>query len=242
MKTFTRRLRLLCGIICIAIPFLSSAQETVFQRFQGKVTNLQGEPLVGVNIYLPGVGRGTLTDREGVFYILAKDKETLYFSYQGMKEVHLQLSKDKRKGIIVQMAPEIRWLDEVTVTKNKYIAMDEIMEDDTYNFCLIEEKAVFPDGQEGLKTYLKQALQYPENAFRKGEEGQVIVAFTVTKEGKVENAEVTQSVSPELDKEAMRIIQGMPRWQPAFHRGRPVDTRLAIPVNFGIIVNYVISK
>lgn len=55
-------------------------------------------------------------------------------------------------------------------------------------------------------------------------QGTIIVSFTVTKKGKVENFEVINSVQENLDKELVRVLKttdGM--WRPGMNSGNPVD-------------------
>ena len=72
----------------------------------------------------------------------------------------------------------------------------------------------FPGGLSGLDEFIKKNIQYPEEAFQAGEEGQVTVEFTIDVNGYVSDAKVTKGVSASLDKEALRIIESMPRWKP----------------------------
>jgi len=53
----------------------------------GQVTDSDGEPLIGVNIQIKGVGTGTVTDIDGNYTIDAPDGSTLVFSYTGYSEV-----------------------------------------------------------------------------------------------------------------------------------------------------------
>ncbi len=240
MKTPTINRLLLCISLCIANIMPSLAQEIEFQKFSGKVIDSEGKAISAVNIYIPGVPRGTISDKQGKFAIMAKDKETIYCSHMGMKKTELQLDKNQSSGLIIRMEPEPYNLHEITIVRNRYTMCDttDVFEDDTYNFEIIEQNAEFPGKAKRLEKYLTEALQYPEEAFLKGEEGQVTVEFTITKRGTVKNPKIVKGVSPALDEEAIRIIRDMPNWKPAIQRSRPVETRQRLSINFAIIIDY----
>ena len=61
------------------------------------------------------------------------------------------------------------------------------------------------------------------------------VEFTVTKTGNVENTNVLQGVSPEIDKEALRVVSLMSGlWEPGKDKGKSVNVKLTIPVKFAL--------
>ena len=63
-------------------------------------------------------------------------------------------------------------------------------------------------------------------------QGKVFVQFVIEKDGSVSNVKVTRSVDPSLDKEAIRVIQSMPKWTPGKHRQKPVRVSFTVPINF----------
>ncbi|MEM6335587.1 MAG: TonB family protein [Bacteroidota bacterium] len=62
--------------------------------------------------------------------------------------------------------------------------------------------------------------------------GTVIVAFTVTAKGRVEDAEVIQAVDPELDAAVLQVL-GRLRFRPGIDKGRPVAARHRLELPFG---------
>ena len=46
------------------------------------------------------------------------------------------------------------------------------------------------------------------------------------------HAKVLRGVDPYLDKEAVRVIMGMPKWKPGMQRGKPVRVKYTVPVMF----------
>ena len=76
-------------------------------------------------------------------------------------------------------------------------------------------------------------VKYPKIAQENSIQGRVIVQFVVAKDGKIENVEVVRTGGdPSLDREAVRVIKSMPRWQPGKQRGKLVRVKYTVPVNF----------
>ncbi len=90
----------------------------------------------------------------------------------------------------------------------------------------------FPGGNEGLAEWLSKNTKYPKEAQTNKEQGLVIVRFVVGKDGKATDAKVVRSISPSLNKEALRLIEAMPRWKPGEKDGQPVAVRFTLPITF----------
>lgn len=90
----------------------------------------------------------------------------------------------------------------------------------------------FPGGGDSLLRYLANTIYYPEVARRNYIQGRVLTSFVVDRGGKISDVRIEKSVSPEIDKEAIRVLQKMPRWQPARINGIPIQVRFKLPVWF----------
>ena len=84
-----------------------------------------------------------------------------------------------------------------------------------------------------IPDFLCSEVTYPEMAIEKGIEGEVIIAFTVEKDGTVSKAGIFQSVSPEVDAEALRLFR-MLLWEPAVSMGQPVVSENLYTIDFNI--------
>lgn len=228
------------GLLIAAFPMKVISQtaarfekeNTPYQQlvFRGKVTDEYGKVMRDVNIHIPGTMRGTITDMNGDFTLDAKAKETVEVSYVGKRTQTIQLEEKDTIGLHWVLKTEAqRWKD-FTITKRQEVDFCPGEE----CFDVVERAASFPGGEDSLMAYLKQAVSYPESALKKGEEGQVIIGFTIEKDGKISHLDVVKSVSLALDQEAMRVIMNMPIWRPALQRNRPVATRQELPINFVI--------
>jgi protein TonB len=100
-------------------------------------------------------------------------------------------------------------------------------------FQVVEQMPEYPDGgMAGLMKYLSGAIRYPAIAAENGVQGRVTVQFVVNRDGSIVDAQVLRGVDPYLDKEALRVINSMPKWKPGMQRGKPVRVRYTVPVNF----------
>ena len=99
-------------------------------------------------------------------------------------------------------------------------------------FEVVENMPDFPGGQAALMQYLAKNIKYPTIAQENGTQGRVIVQFVVNKDGSIVDAKVVRSVDPFLDKEALRVINTMPKWKPGMQRGKPVRVKFTVPVMF----------
>jgi protein TonB len=90
----------------------------------------------------------------------------------------------------------------------------------------------FQGGMEELSNYLNKNLKYPYLAKKQGIEGKVIVEFSITERGEIKEIKLQNSLIDDLDREAIRLIKNMPRWQPAVQNGIPQKIRYQLPIQF----------
>lgn len=95
-----------------------------------------------------------------------------------------------------------------------------------------EVQAQFQGGMDAWYAYLRDNLTYPKQPQRMGIEGTVFLRFVINTDGSLQDVEVVRSVDPQLDNTAMAVIQKSPRWKAAMHHGRPVRSRMTIPIKF----------
>lgn len=99
-------------------------------------------------------------------------------------------------------------------------------------FKVVEVDPEFPGGVEALYKYLAENIKYPEKAKNNKVEGRVYITFVIEKDGSVSDAKVLRSVNEELDAEALRVINAMPKWKPGMQQGVPVRVQYNIPIYF----------
>lgn len=117
-----------------------------------------------------------------------------------------------------------------------YVAPVEVVEEEEESaqqiFTVVEEMPKFPGGEAKLLEFINKGIKYPVIAQENGIQGRVICSFVVNRDGSVVDAEVVRGVDPSLDKEALRVINTMPKWTPGKQRGKPVRVKYTVPITF----------
>ncbi|MCL2072345.1 MAG: energy transducer TonB [Marinilabiliaceae bacterium] len=113
-----------------------------------------------------------------------------------------------------------------------HIPLDDEVRDDTEIFTIVEESPEFPGGEAALLRYLAQNTKYPPIAQENNITGKVTVQFVVEPTGDVSNVKVLRPVDPSLDREAIRVVQSLPRFKPGKQRNRPVRVYYTVPIVF----------
>lgn len=99
-------------------------------------------------------------------------------------------------------------------------------------FVAVEQQAEFPGGQTALMKWLSNNVRYPESAQQNDIQGRVVVRFVVEKDGSIGAATIVKGVDKDLDREALRVVKKMPRWQPGKNNGVAVRSYFNLPVVF----------
>lgn len=103
-------------------------------------------------------------------------------------------------------------------------------------YDVVEQMPSFPGGNEALMKYVQDNVKYPSHISKaERKQGRVVVKFVVERDGSVTNVKVARSVSPLLDKEALRVISNMPKWIPGKQNGRTVRVAYNVPVSFRLM-------
>ncbi len=90
----------------------------------------------------------------------------------------------------------------------------------------------FPGGQKAMVSFIDSVRRYPQAAVTKKIEGRVITTFVVEKDGSISDITILRGVDSLLDREAIRVIEAMPKWKPGIQTGEIVRWRLALPIPF----------
>mgnify|MGYP001035458204 FL=1 len=99
-------------------------------------------------------------------------------------------------------------------------------------FVAVEQPAEFPGGMAALMRWLNNNMRYPEAAQQNDIQGRVIVNFVVEKDGSIANVKIAKGVDKDLDREALRVVKKMPKWQPGKNNGVAVRSYFNLPVIF----------
>lgn len=99
-------------------------------------------------------------------------------------------------------------------------------------FKAVEQMPEFPGGQAALLKWISSHIQYPAMAAENNIQGKVTVQFVVTKTGSIGEVKVVRSVDKDLDREAVRVVKSLPKFNPGRQNGQPVSVWYTLPVNF----------
>lgn len=133
------------------------------------------------------------------------------------------------EDVLASVDDQVEFID---VSALDEVVVEEEPEIDDTPFMVVEDMPEFPGGTAALLEYLKKNIKYPAICRENNIQGRVLVSFIVNKDGSIVDAEVVKNVNPSLDKEALRVISGMPKWKPGSQRGKPVRVKYTVPVNF----------
>jgi periplasmic protein TonB len=99
-------------------------------------------------------------------------------------------------------------------------------------FVVVEEMPMFPGGDAALLKYIGEHTTYPDVAKENNIQGRVIVRFCVTAKGGVSQVSVLKGVDPELDAEAIRVVNTLPAFKPGKQGGKPVPVWYMVPITY----------
>ena len=139
--------------------------------------------------------------------------------------------------VVVVLLMSFDFVDAKEKVKTDVIAtvikqVPDSLKDNKEFFVLVEEMPSFPGGDEALTKFLSENIVYPKQARKSNIEGRVMVGFIVEPDGEITNVKVFRSIDPILDKEAIRVIKMMPKWNPGKQRGKAVRVQYQIPITF----------
>lgn len=223
-----------------------------------KVRTQKLKGYIGTNdsIYLDGATKGKYFN--GRFRIGMSDdgRETmhaLFFDKSSGDTIHLDAHKDEipmvrpaksnkstnkksnkskketKKETTVVEAERPELIPETKQDQERRKAADE---DANYIYKTADVVAEFPGGQTALMKWLSQNVRYPEASQQNDIQGRVVVGFVIEKDGSISGARILKSADRDLDQEAIRVVQKMPRWNPGKINGEPVRMHYSIPLTF----------
>ena len=184
----------------------------------------------------------------GSFIIAIAGVLLWFFVFNGGKKHHIddddedededdiELVDDKKQATDDQWDDLDDWGEEIVISDSiQPIDItptdDELPSSGDQNiYDLVEQKPEFLEGD--LPVWLGSHIQYPPESMNNGVVGTVVCQFVVEKDGSIGNVTVLRSVDPLLDKEAVRVIESMPKWAPGKKDGEPVRVKYTIPIKF----------
>jgi TonB family protein len=102
----------------------------------------------------------------------------------------------------------------------------------TYEMFDIAKAPSFPGGEQAMMQFISDNLKYPALARENAIQGMVALTFVVDKDGSVTNINILRDIGGGCGKEAMRVVQAMPKWTPGQANGQPVKVRYTLPIRY----------
>ncbi|MBL7888399.1 MAG: TonB family protein [Bacteroidia bacterium] len=122
-------------------------------------------------------------------------------------------------------------LDNTTSENQKSLEESNIPSSADSIIFVTDEMPEFPGGGIEMIKFISKNFNYPKsNLEQMPSTTKIYVEFIVTKEGNIKDAKVKKGINPELDKEALRVINFMPQWKPGKQNGKPVNVKMNVPI------------
>jgi protein TonB len=217
-----------------------------YDRYVAKHTVVvydQGMETSNLKNKAPEVKRAEPIRRENIEEVVEKIKCSIKFTAPVIKKDDEVDPKDEmrtqdeimKSKVAISVFDVINGSEEGDVLKAKQVLVTEVVkprEEETKIFTVVEQMPSFPGGEAALMQYLSKNIKYPPFAEENNIQGRVICTFVVERDGSVSDIRIARSVDPSLDKEAIRVVSGMPRWIPGRQNGQMVRVKYTLPVTF----------
>jgi TonB family protein len=238
------------AIVALATPSHTSVSPTRKQfsvaatdtmTIRGTVTNERSRPVGNVAVFVTGSGLSTVTNLSGGFEIVgAPVNGSLTFTHKDYEIREFPITKTTN-DYRVTMKPLNRQTASASKkafwTTRRQKDLSQNSDDSPDPEIRLDRWPYFPGGYKALNKYLANNLKYPAEAADAGVQGQVLVSFLLDEEGNISTPRVVKTPGPELDDEAIRVVQSMPRWVPAQKNGKPVAVWYTINIPFDLEVD-----
>jgi periplasmic protein TonB len=143
--------------------------------------------------------------------------------------IEVEDDEDIKEEISIDLDIE---MNETTVIQEVVFTAAPEEEEADEIFTIVEDQPTPAGGMQAFYKYVSDNLKYPAQARRMGIEGKVFVQFVVDRDGKLNEVQAVKGIGAGCDEEAVRVIQGAPKWNPGKQRGRPVRVRMILPITF----------
>uniref|UniRef100_UPI00404B9185 energy transducer TonB n=1 Tax=Flavobacterium sp. TaxID=239 RepID=UPI00404B9185 len=92
----------------------------------------------------------------------------------------------------------------------------------------------FPEGAEKFSQFFSRNFRYPSSAIDQKLAGIIRIRMMIDKDGNVINPSIITGISPECDKEVLRVVSKLPKFEPAQYKGKKVDSWITFPITLSI--------
>lgn len=144
----------------------------------------------------------------------------------------------KYGGDVELMMREERKLDSLA---HPYLYQKKVEEKNTETSTIDDESVIldkadilpeFPEGAAGLKDYLASGTAFIPDTLV-GKKATVLVKFYINTLGDPKDPKVIQTDNASFNTYSIMLIDGMPKWTPAMHKGKAVNCYQTITIKYG---------
>ncbi|MCH1437728.1 MAG: energy transducer TonB [Flavobacteriales bacterium] len=136
-------------------------------------------------------------------------------------------------------------IEETDTDEDEIIEIEEEEEEDeVFNFAVVEDKPIFPGCedvsrqerymcfQQGIMRHIRNNFKYPSIPKEMGISEKIFVQFVIDKTGMITKSVVVRGQDKHLRKEALRLVNSIPKLIAAKQRGKSVPCSFTVPINF----------
>ncbi len=137
----------------------------------------------------------------------------------------------------VELAPETVPQEQEVLEVPEKVAEEEKPEvvdmyDEPVDLRVVEDLPQFPGGASEFMKWLTKNLNYPASTQKRKVKGRVVAQFIVNKDGSVSDLQLVEHLDAACDREVLRVLRMMPKWQAGMMDAKPCRTKVCIPIVF----------
>ncbi len=219
----------------IPLLFASLALTSLQAQTTFLVTDGEGIPISNIDVILNKSSIGK-TDKEGMIKVvtLKKNDSVVFKSEKDYETYFYVASKNNPKElqeIELQLSPVTERID--LGFDDVLVMPEDVNQEEEKIYDVPEVAASFPGGPEKMNLYISKMIQ-KTNLEQERTNQKCYIKMIVEKDGSFSNIQIVRGIlsCPECDKEALRVVKSMPKWQPAINNGRAVRSYFVFPVLF----------
>ena len=226
-----------CLIIIIIIFGFTFIQTKVFSQSKKKQIEVLNYRVDSVKLLIQNqrlIKNSEIQSLRNINSTIQNKIDSLITERKTIENLLISEQKDK-KNKELEILKLKNAIDDVVILENEEIIIDVEEEEEEKEEGIIEfpdVEAEFIGGAQALMKYIQTNIQYPPTSIEMNEQGKVYLSFVVEPDGSISNVVVERGVSPDLDKEAKRVVRSMPNWKPGESKAKKSRTRCRLPINF----------
>ena len=136
----------------------------------------------------------------------------------------------------MELSPLKREPDEIPMMlpQEQQVEKKVDMYNEPVDFRVVEDLPQFPGGAAEFMKWLTKNLKYPASSQRQNVKGKVVAQFIVNVDGSVSDLELVEHLDAACDREVLRVLRMMPKWQAGVMNAKPCRTKVCIPIVFNM--------